>query len=123
MRFHPNQVIYAVEGTGNVNWFEGQIARANYGLSTDRMGWHNGFGMHGSAQKNREYEFDIDKLAVQRTIDNKSKQFSFKAAVVDSVNTVLIQAIPPYGPQKDYDVKDTLQLGSLTEKNIKTNWK
>lgn len=81
------------------------------------------FGKDTKENQNRIYDFDIDKLAVQRTIDSTDKKFSIKTAVIDSVNTVLIQAIPPYGPQKDYDVTDTLQIGSLIEKHIKTNWK
>jgi len=81
------------------------------------------FGKDTKENENRIYEFDIDQLATQRTIDNKIKKFSFKTGIIDSVNTVLIQAIPPYGPQLDYDVKDTLQIGDLKEKQIKTNWK
>jgi|TARA_B110000902_G_scaffold82466_1_gene97879 Ca2+/Na+ antiporter len=81
------------------------------------------FGKDTKENDNRDYEFDVDQLATQRTIDNKGKKFSFKTAIVDSLNTVLIQAIPPYGPQLDYDVKDTLQIGDLKEKQIKTNWK
>ncbi|MDB4088541.1 hypothetical protein N9544_02850, partial [Flavobacteriales bacterium] len=81
------------------------------------------FGKDTKENANRIYGFDIDKLATQRTIDNKDKKFRLKTAIVDSVSNVLIQAIPPYGPQKDYDVKDTLQIGSLTEDHIKTNWK
>jgi Ca2+/Na+ antiporter len=85
------------------------------------------FGKDTKENANRIYEFDIDKLDTQRTIDNKGKKFSFKTAVVDSTNTVLIQAIPPYGPQRPNDSKfninDTLQIGDLKEKQIKTNWK
>lgn len=81
------------------------------------------FGKDTKENANRLYDFDVDKLATQRTIDNSSKKFRLRSAVVDSNNVVLIQAIPPYGPQFDYDVKDTLQIGSLTEDHIKTNWK
>ncbi len=81
------------------------------------------FGKDTKENANRVYPFDIEKLSTLRTIDDKEKKFRFRTAVVDSVNTVLIQAVPPYGPQKEYDIKDTLQIGSLTEKDIKTNWK
>ncbi|MEN9001012.1 MAG: hypothetical protein ABF242_01750, partial [Flavobacteriales bacterium] len=81
------------------------------------------FGKDTKENANREFDFDIEKLTTQRTIDNTSKSFKLRTAIVDSVNTVVIQAIPPYGPQYDYDVKDTLQIGSLLEKDTKTNWK
>ena len=81
------------------------------------------FGKDTKENENRIYPFEVEKLATQRTIDDKGKQFSFKTAIVDSVTNVLIQAIPPYGPQREYDIKDTLQIGSLIENDIKSNWK
>jgi hypothetical protein len=85
------------------------------------------FGKDTKENANRVYQFDVDKLDTQRTIDNKGKKFSFRTAVVDSTSTVLIQAIPPYGPQRPddskFNINDTLQIGDLKEKQIKTNWK
>lgn len=85
------------------------------------------FGKDTKENANRLYDFDVDKMSLQRTIDGKGKKFRFRTAVVDSTNTVLIQAIPPYGPQRaddsKFDIKDTLQIGSLIEKDIKSSWK
>lgn len=73
----------------------------------------------------RKYDFDIDKLAKLRTIDNSDKEFVLRSAEIDSaVYGVEILAIPPYGPQREEDIQgDTLKLGSLTDRKMNTNWK
>lgn len=71
----------------------------------------------------REYDFDVDQLNKMRTIDETDKQFTLSTGKVDTITTVLIQALPPYGPQEIYNIKDTFQVGSLTDKNMKSNWK
>lgn len=73
----------------------------------------------------RKYEFDIDKLANLRTIDNADKKFILRSAEIDSaVYGVEIVAMPPYGPQREVEIQnDTLKLGSLTDRKMNTNWK
>jgi Ca2+/Na+ antiporter len=73
----------------------------------------------------RKYDFDIDKLAQLRTIDNSSTEFVLRSAEIDSaVYGVEIVAVPPYGPQRAEDIQgDTLKLGSLTDRKMNTNWK
>ena len=72
----------------------------------------------------RKYDFNIDKLAHLRTIDNTKKEFVLRSVEVDSVIYVEILAVPPYGPQRTVDIQgDTLKLGSLTDRKMNTNWK
>jgi Ca2+/Na+ antiporter len=78
-------------------------------------------------KESREYPFSIEQLKVQRTIETDStyKEFKFNNLYnpKDSTTLVIITSIPPYGPQKDYDVKEVYQIGSHAEKTMKTNWK
>ncbi len=71
----------------------------------------------------RAYDFNIDKLADLRTIDSTAKSFNLQVAEIDSaVWGVKISAVPPYGPQKEMDIKDTLHIGSLTETKMNQSW-
>lgn len=80
----------------------------------------------------REYEFDIDKISDQRTIDTTIKKFVLRSVEIDSASYgVEVVALPPYGPSNVIEgynceytlIQDTLKLGSLTDRKMNTNWK
>ncbi len=83
------------------------------------------FSEEEQEKQNREYAFNINKINVQRTIEKDSSKKEFKFITnynaKDSSTYVVITSIPPYGPQKEYDIKEVYQLGSETEKSMKTN--
>ena len=79
-----------------------------------------------SNQKSKEFrafDFDVNKIGQMRTIDNKGKEYRILTGKVDTTVTVLIQALPPYGPQEIFNITDTFQVGSLSSKEMKSNWK
>ena len=83
------------------------------------------FSAEEQEKQNRIYPFDIDKLTVQRTIENDTskKIFRLDTKLVDSTLHVEILSIPPYGPQFDYDITEVFKLGGLDDKSMKSNWK
>lgn len=75
-------------------------------------------------KESRLYPFDLMSIAQQRTIDSTKKTFVIETSEIDSTTLgVRILAVPPYGPQVPNDIEDTLQIGSLTELKMNTNWR
>lgn len=84
------------------------------------------FSEEEQKKEKREYPFEVEKIEVQRTIksDSASKQYKFDNYIneKDSTTYVIVTSIPPYGPQKKYDIKDVYKIGSHEELHMKTNW-
>ena len=75
-------------------------------------------------KEDRLYPFDLAKIEVQRTIDSTEKKFIIQTNEIDTTSVgVRVLAMPPYGPQVPNDVEDTLQIGSLTEVKMNSNWR
>jgi len=84
------------------------------------------FNNEKSKKEERVYDFSVEKLPIQRTIesDTADKRFKFDNFVneKDSTTYVIVTSQAPYGPQKEYDVKDVYKIGSHEELQMKTNW-
>lgn len=102
------------------------------------------FSEEKQAKNNREYPFDVNRLKECRTLEGfPAQEFvleSYDPNAGDTTATepkegenpeeetvkqihVKISAYPPYGPQVPVDIKDTLSVGSLSERKMNTNWK